>query len=203
MMSFKVFGVAVNLSFWVLIPVTFSLITAGNGQRLVLLCLTSALVHETGHLIFIALFRGKPDKISLNLFEIKIISDANNSTRLQDVIIISAGVVSNFAVALLSLILGNYTELNLFSDFASCNFSVGFLNVLPLNSFDGGQLLYLLLSKLFSVRISCIVLNATSIVLLFPLLFAGVYVLLISRHNFSLLFVCVYLLSVLISKELR
>lgn len=203
MMSFRLFGIRVFLSFWTLIPITFSLITAEKGQKIVLLCIISAIIHEVGHLIFICRFRGKPDKISVNLFEVKIVSESSLSTKTQDIFIVSAGVISNFLFAILSYFSGCIFHSIFFWDFALCNLLVGVLNALPFISFDGGQLLIILLSHCFNERIAYIVINLFTLVLIFPLVFAGVYILFVSRHNFSLLFVSIYLLSIFISKELR
>lgn len=203
MMRINVFGVKVQVSFMMILLMTLSVVTAGVGQTLVLLCFFSAVLHELGHLIFIYTFNGKPDKIEINLFEVKICSDIRLSSKRKDVIITFAGIAFNLLFSAFAGVIYCFYHNRLVVDFILCNLCVAFINLLPIQSFDGGQLLYLFLTEFISEKSAFTVVFVLTIVLMFPLFIAGVFVLFTSQHNYSLLFVFLYLLSIFISKELR
>ena len=70
-------------------------------------------------------------------------------------------------------------------------------------SLDGGQLMYVILSRKFSEKSAERIINITAVIILFPLTVLGFMVLLNSKYNFSLLFVCTYLIASLLCKNNR
>lgn len=182
---------------------TFSVVTAGVGQKLVLLCVMSAIIHETGHLFFICKYKGKPDSVVVNLFEIRILTDSQPIYRWKEIVIAFAGIASNLMTSLMSCVLYRVYPIGMFLDFALCNLFVAIMNMLPIQSFDGGQLLYLTLSAFIADKYAYRAVFILSVLLLFPVAFLSIFVLFTSQHNYSLLFVFLYLLSIFISKELR
>ncbi|MEE0873727.1 MAG: hypothetical protein UIH27_09750 [Ruminococcus sp.] len=85
--------------------------------------------------------------------------------------------------------------------FVFANASVGLFNSLPVMSLDGGQLLYLLLCRRFSGQTAERVITLLTLIMLIPLAAFGFVVLFQSPGNFSLLFVCGYLLLSLLTRE--
>ena len=75
--------------------------------------------------------------------------------------------------------------------------------MLPVMSLDGGQLLYLILSRRLSENSAEKVVNIITFIFIFPLAALGFLLLFKSKYNFSLLFVCVYLIFSLIFKKNR
>ncbi len=203
MMKFNLFGIKVSISFSTVLLVTFSVVTAGTGQTLVFLCILSALLHELGHLVFIYKYKGKPDMIVVNLFEIKICSDLQLSSKWKELIITSAGIISNIVVSSLAYVMNSIFPCHVVFDFALCNLVIAAMNLLPVQSFDGGQLLYFFLSGVTGDKFAYNVVLVLTVLIMFPIAALGVFVLFTSRHNYSLLFVFLYLLSIFISKELR
>ncbi len=203
MMKFNVFGIKVRISFLMIMLVTLSVVTAGVGQTLVFLCIICAFLHELGHLIFIYFFNGKPDKIVINLFEVKIHSDMPLTSKWKDVIIAFSGIASNLLFSAFAGIIYYFYQNQFLLDFLLCNLCVASINLLPVQSFDGGQLLYLFLSAIMGDKSAYSVVFVLTIILIFPLFFAGVFVLFTSQHNYSVLFIFLYLLSIFITKELR
>ena len=70
-------------------------------------------------------------------------------------------------------------------------------------SLDGGQLMYVILCRKFSEKSAERIINITAVIILFPLTVLGFMVLLNSKYNFSLLFVCAYLIASLLCKNNR
>lgn len=81
--------------------------------------------------------------------------------------------------------------------------SVGLFNLIPVMSLDGGQLLYLLLSRRFDEALAERLVNIVTFLFIFPLAAVGFLLLLKSKYNFSLLFVCIYLVLSLVLKNNR
>ncbi len=186
-----------------IILISFSVVTAGVGQSIIFLCIIGAFLHELGHLIFIYKFHGMPDEIVIELFEVKICSDMRLTSKWKDVIITSAGIITNILVAAIVAIIYFFYPSQIIFDFISCNLCIAFVNLLPVQSFDGGQLLYLILLGFTGEKIAYIVVFVLTLLLMFPIFMVGVFVLFTSQHNYSILFIFLYLLSVFISNELR
>ena len=87
--------------------------------------------------------------------------------------------------------------------FAYVNLSLCLLNLLPVMSFDGGQLLYILLSRRFTGHTAEKTVNIITFIALFPIAVLGFIILFNSDYNFSLLFVCGYIILSLIFKNNR
>ncbi|MCI2112819.1 MAG: site-2 protease family protein [Ruminococcus sp.] len=78
---------------------------------------------------------------------------------------------------------------------------MGLFNILPVMSLDGGQLLYLILSRFFSDTVSQRIVNVITFIIIFPLATFGFILLFNSKYNFSLLIVCIYLVFSLICRN--
>ena len=166
-----------------------------------LYCLFAIIIHELGHITLMCIFGYPPEKIKISLFEISI-SDEKRQERnfIQNFLIIFFGPFSNFICFILFYLLyliGN----DFFLYPAAANLSVGLFNILPVMSLDGGQLLYLILSRFFSDTVSQRIVNVITFLIIFPLAFFGFILLFNSKYNFSLLIVCTYLVFSLICKN--
>lgn len=166
-------------------------------------CISAVVLHESGHLAAMSIFGYKPESINISLFEIKI----SDSKRLQksfteNILIIFSGPFANFICFILFYLL--YLSVNeYFFSFAAANLSVGLFNLLPVISLDGGQLLYIILSRFVSDSAAEKTVGVITFVSIFPFAALGFLLLLESKYNFSLLFVCVYLVFSLVCKSNR
>ena len=79
--------------------------------------------------------------------------------------------------------------------------ALGVFNLLPIMSLDGGHLLEIMMDKRFSPRTIAVTLRVTTLVFLLPLMTAGLYVLLNSGYNYSLLIISIYLIVLLFLKN--
>ena len=168
----------------------------------VLICFASVIAHETGHLLAMKYFGSYPRKIKLTLFDIAII-DCKKITRSDkaEFIITLAGVTVNFILVTISYFLMNISENSYIQMIFDTNFTLGLFNSLPIDSLDGGQALFILLSMKFSPFTSMKILDIISFVILIPVAVMGFLVLLQSKYNFTLLLTALYLISILLLKN--
>lgn len=198
-MKFRVLKTEITISYLIICTASICII-AGIFDSF-LYCLFAIIIHETGHIILMCIFGYAPEKIKISLFEISI-SDRKRQERsfIQNFLIIFFGPFANFICFILFYLLyliGN----DYFLYFAAANFSVGLFNILPVMSLDGGQLLYLILSRFFSDTGSQRIVNVITFIIIFPLATFGFILLFNSKYNFSLLIVCIYLVFSLICRN--
>ena len=203
MLTLNAFSIKISLSFWAILLVCYAVVSSVSGQKLVIICLFCSLIHELGHIIMICRYKGKPKSIVIKPFEIQIHTTRDVCTLKEDILITSFGVIFNLILSAVSYLIYLVYPSSTFMQICISSFGIAIMNMLPLETFDGGQLLNLLLCKLFGQRWARCVINALSIIAIFPLAFMGIAVLFISRYNFSVLFIALYLLSIYISKEMR
>ena len=85
--------------------------------------------------------------------------------------------------------------------FLDTNFTLGLFNILPIDSLDGGQALFILLSMKFSPFTSMKILDIISFMILIPVAVMGFLVLLQSKYNFTLLLTALYLIAIILLKN--
>lgn len=200
-MRFNILGIRFSVSYLAVFLVTFSIVSATTGQDLVFLCILCAVFHETGHLIFICVYGNKPEKIVINLFEVRICTPYGIMSKKADIMIASGGIICNILFLVFAFTIYYLFSQDYLYDFAMCNLFIGGMNLLPIESFDGGQILYLCLHDVIGDKRTHAIIIVLTIILMFPIAVASIFVLFESQHNYSLLFVFLYLLSIFISKN--
>ena len=144
-----------------------------------------------------------PKRIKISLFEINI-SDYQRHRRSNrdNLIIIFFGPAANFICFIVCYLLYLGGK-EIFLSAALTNLSVGCLNILPVMSLDGGQLVYILLCKSHDPERAESVVDLLTVLILVPLASIGFILLFRSKYNFSLLFVCGYLVLSLLMKKIE
>ena len=201
MMKLRVGKTEIEISYLLICLLALSIIL-DKAQKL-LLCLFAIVVHEAGHILMMIFFGFSPKKIKISLFEISI-NDAQRSLRSkkQNILIIFFGPFANFICFICFYLLYLFSNENeLFLSLAATNISVCLFNILPALSLDGGQLIYLFLSFKFDNAVVEKIVNIITFIILFPLSVLGLLVLFDSKYNFSLLFICVYLVATLFMRN--
>ena len=166
-------------------------------------CALAIALHEGGHLAMMILFGYFPKRIKISPFEILIDDSARQQRHAaQNALIIFFGPFVNFICFPVCYLLYLEGGINTMP-FAAANLSVGLFNSLPVMSLDGGQLLYLFLTRFLSSEQAERTVDFLTFVFIFPLAALGFFVLLKSKNNFSLLFVSVYLIVSLVFKGNR
>ena len=151
-MRFSLFGVKVFVSFPAVAILCLTLFLSYTGTETLMLCLLSAVIHETGHLIFICKFCGKPESIVVNPGEVRINANVSSVSYKQDLLITFAGVMFNFLSSILLNSVNFVFTNSILHQFAVCNLFIGIFNLLPIKTFDGAQLLTNILIHRFSIR---------------------------------------------------
>ncbi len=199
-MIFKLFGIKIRISFlFIALISTFVLI---ESSKMMVYGLSAALIHELGHILVMIFVGSKPSEIAFGVFDVNIKDyDRNKRNYVQDIFILIGGPLANlFGVGILYLlhyVMGNQnTVLSISENLFLCVF-----NLLPIESLDGGQILYIFLSSKFDEHKSVVILKFVSFVILFPLAIIGFYILLKSKNNFSLLLISCYLIAVVLIKK--
>lgn len=200
-MTFNVLGIKIEISFLFVCLITAFIIV--ESSELLIWGLSSALIHELGHILIMILVGHKPSRIIFNFFDIDIKDDKrNNRNYKEDILILLGGPAANFLMGVILWLLyvfncGNENILVLITE----NLFLGAFNVLPIESLDGGQILYIYLSNRLQQDKAMMILELISFAVLFPLAILGFYVLLISKYNYSLLLVSCYLIGVILIKR--
>lgn len=198
-MKLKIHNTRLQISYTLICLCSICLIT--NTFKGFVICFISVLIHETGHLIPIAVFGKFPHTIKISLFEINISDDSRNQrTLIQNLVIIFFGPFANFICFLIFYLLYLFCN-DIFLSFSMVNLFLGLFNMLPVLSLDGGQILYLLLSRKIEDSKAQKAVNILTFIFIFPLAVLGFMLLLQTKYNFSLLAVCIYLILSLILKR--
>ncbi len=200
-MKFNILKTEITVSYLIICIAALSII-AGVFDRF-LWCVFAVIIHETGHIAAMCCLKTPPQKIKISLFEISISDKKRNERSAKNnFLIIFFGPFVNFICFiifyLLYLVYGSVFILP-----ATANLSVGLFNALPVLTLDGGQMLFLILSRFYSVKLSEKIVNAVTVAIIFPLAVTGFIILFKSKYNFSLLLVCIYLIFCLVCKDSR
>lgn len=155
------------------------------------LCFLSAVVHELGHLAAMYAFSIAVKEIRLGLFDVLIAADGDRGF-LPDMLITASGPFANLLFGVLFI--------KLCKPLFYINLCISIFNLLPLETFDGGHMLKLLLERRFSPVVCDRVIMIFSLVFLVPFILIGTLVLIYSKYNYSLLLIGSYLLAVLYLK---
>ena len=198
-MTFQLGKISFEISFPLVALMTAVIIF--DTSMSVIICFAGVTAHEAGHLLALRHFGSYPQKIKLTLFDIAIID--RKKTTLSDkaeIIITLAGVTVNFILAGISyfFIQNPYMEI-----FFNTNLTLGLFNSLPIDSLDGGQALFILLSRKFSPFTSMKILDIISFIILIPVAAMGFLVLLQSKYNFTLLLTALYLIAIILLKNTK
>lgn len=199
-MTFRIGKLNIGLSFPLVAIMTAVIIF--DTTMSVIICFIAIIMHETGHLAALAFYGSLPKRINLTLFDIAII-DSGKYTRntKQELVVVLAGVTVNFILAVIFYILFRCTNLIFFRNMAVSNATLGVFNILPVDSLDGGQALFIILTKHFSIYRSMMILDIISFIVLIPVACIGFIVLLRSKYNFTLLLTALYLIAVILLKH--
>ena len=145
----------IHPSFVILIVLSF-LLGLIKDMILILICF---LIHELGHLLFILLFKYKVNKFSLYPYGGVLFYSEKNDFLYKEFLISFGGILMNFIFYLLFSLLKIHSLVVL-------NLYFIILNILPIIPFDGGKLLFLMLSVFLPSKLSKIIAYSFSLLLL-------------------------------------
>ncbi len=178
-----------------------AIILLDSSQTVILGCI-SAVLHESGHLIFMKRFDSFPKKIKISLFDIAIIDNKKYKRPLhQELLITLGGVMMNLIFGLIFFVLYLSLNYNFLLILAGTNTLLLIYNLLPVDTLDGGQALYLILSSKLSEKSTERIMLIASLIILLPCTILGFLLLLQSKYNFTLLLTSLYLIAVILLKR--
>lgn len=200
-MVFKVFGIKVEITFLFAAFVAFVLSLKAPSNLLI--TIASSLIHESGHLIMLLVSGNKPEIVRFELTGINIIRNQEIRVSHKNEIFISLGgpLVNGFVffACCICLCFYNYDAV---MTFACINLILMTFNLLPVKRLDGGNILYFLLSQKYEIFFSCKILNITSVVFITLIFIWGIYVLVLTGYNISIIIIAIFLtLSLFGDKE--
>lgn len=163
----------------------------------------SAFLHEFGHVLAMISFKKRIKKIDCGFANIDLLMEQKNlnCSSFETTVIFLSGSLFNFLISILFKILYMIFRLEVFNIIFYQNLFLGTINLLPIYSLDGEQLIRIFLeNKLQDKNIDKIIL-ILSFVFTVPILVIGFLLLFHSKYNISLFLVCIYLLSFFILKK--
>ncbi len=144
-MRFKIKSTKFTISFSFLL--VFLICALNDRFGLYLKSLSASLLHETVHIIFILCCNDEISAITFNIFGGKI--EKTNRKILSN----NKEALINLSAPVFNIILGFVAFLiNSESQWAYVNIFIGFFNLLPFYSFDGGRALFFLLCNKFDFK---------------------------------------------------
>lgn len=199
-MRLRVFNCNIYISFPLVAVLTLS--TLIDESNITILGFLATICHELGHIIAMKLKHYKIKEVHLNLFNFNIVDYNRHEKNFRDdITILAAGLICNIFTATISIVAFRlFPEKNLLYFFLE-NVLLAAVNIVPIMSLDGGQILYIILSMNYGEKLASYILNIISIILLFPIAFLGFFVLLNSKYNFSLLWICLYLIALILLRK--
>lgn len=199
-MKLKLFGIEIKISF--LLISVFAIIAVFDKEYKLIICFVSAFLHELGHLFAMYINGCKPKSVVCNLFDIRIIDNKRALTTYKiNLLIILSGVAVNFLIAIIMYVVYYICNIEIFFTIFYVNLIMGVFNLLPVSNLDGGQALYIILTKKLSFETSDKIIDLLTILLILPTAVFGFIILFNSKYNFSLLIVSVYLITALVLKK--
>lgn len=199
-MEFTFHGCRISVSFWFAVILAVSAVLDPSGG--VLCGLLAAVAHELGHLLEMARQDCLPKRIAFKMFRVDMIDSRRNERSYQkDLRIILAGPGMNFLLAILCFPIYLLLPYQWLGMFFSANLLVGFFNIQPIVTLDGGAALYAVLSVRLGEKRASFWTNFVSFTVLVPLAALGFWILLKNPYQFSLLFISVYLMGVLVLQK--
>ncbi len=202
MLRFRFFNTVFEVSYLLTAVMSLSVILSGK-ESLLPLCLLSAVVHESGHLLFLYKFGASPSRISLKLSDVRIVSDFTALSLNQEFMVVAAGPLANLLLSAISFIMYWCFSVTLFLQLCITSLFIGIFNLLPVRTLDGEQMLSLFLLRKIDDKAGNLIINIVSIIIILPVATAGFLLLLSNKHNYTLLIVAAYLVFTVISKEMR
>ena len=191
-MIFNVFGVKVEITFWIVAFITF--IISLNAPSNVLVTVISSLLHEFGHLLIMTSVGNKTKAVRFEITGMNIIRqpDLKISTK-NEILIALGGPLVNFISFLISVIILCFYENKNILTFACINLILMIFNLLPIKRLDGGLALYYILSQKYENLTCTKILKITSVFFIAFIYIWGIYAFVSSRYNISLIIIAIFL----------
>jgi len=162
---------------------------------------TAILLHELAHIIAAVAMKIKIKQIELNILGARIHTKNNLFSYKKEIILSAAGPLMNLLIFFIIHITFEFWENDIIKDFAFYNLTLGILNLLPMEGFDGGRIFKGLLAQVFSFQVVNSFSRFLSFFVLFILWIISVYFLIRAGASLALFAFCSALFSKMIKKD--
>lgn len=156
----------------------------------------AAILHELGHIAVMKLCKIQVNEINILPFGVDIKKDCKITSYKTDILISAAGITVNAILFLICFLLPKTPAIRFFS---ASNLLLIIINIMPISSLDGGQMLEKALEYKYGPQAANRILKTTSLTCIILLGGVAIWVLFKTSYNFSLLLMCIYLFFGLIS----
>lgn len=191
-MIIRALGINFEITFLFVAFVAF--ISVVDTTANILLTLVASLIHECGHLAAMIIMGNKPLKVVFELGGINIINNSKTHLSLnQELKIALSGPFVNFIALVLSCNMFVVFNNEKILTFASINLILMVFNLLPIKNLDGGRALYYFLCKKYNVYVCSKVIFLLSIFFIIITFIWGLYILILTKYNFSLIIIAIFL----------
>ena len=191
-MSFKLFGIKVEISF--ILGCIIALYIAGDRTGVILPALVSIICHELAHILVLKAFKCRVKKVKLLIGTVGIEYDREIPYP-KDVAALFSGPASNFLLSAVFYISGNDLWMGV-------NLLTGLYNLFPLKGLDGGSICRIILSRFLKERLVRVVLCLLNLVGCIAFLVLFLLYFIKNYCNYSFLLLCIYLILPLILKKI-
>ena len=192
-MRFRIKGVRFEISFYFFaLLAAFFILEPDNTTACGAI---AAFLHECGHLVAMLIVPGSQvERVCIGACGVRISAQMRGQYK-RWIPVCTAGAAVNLILAALSLLPALLCGNHFLSVFASANICLGAVNLLPVEPLDGGQLMRALLLRCASPEKADHVCFVISLLTIIPLVCAGLWLLMRTRFNFSLLILSLWLLG--------
>ena len=185
-----------KIRYSITLPLLAALILLSPRPAHTLLALSAASIHELGHLLAALRLNIPISSLTFELLGARININGQLCSYRDETLLCLAGPAANAVCGILSLIsIAFFGEHELIAFFSVASFSLCFLNLLPIRSFDGGRVLGCILCRFSAPRCADATLDILSFICCFLLWCISVYMLLRAGVSLSLFIFSVSLFS--------
>lgn len=169
-----------------------------DSARVIIVYMLAAFLHEMGHILAAKLMKIEIKEIKFGFFGVRIITDERLTSYKRELLLASAGPAVNIAIFIALLLYfcvnggeqrlfeaadvflsgGAATYEGYFAFFALSSLVQAIFNLMPVNTFDGGRILYCAVAESISERAAAYALSVTTALSAFVLWTAAMYLML-------------------------
>lgn len=192
--KFTIFNCKIKIDFLFVAVLTFITITDKTLLSLCAVCLIFA--HEIGHIVSARILKVPVSEINFGAMSIDIEKPQIYCQKSfdQKIIITLSGFIFNLFIFIILSWVYIITKSEIIILIAFQSLIIGTINILPIESLDGGEAVNLILSRFFSYEKAKKISSVLSIVFLVPVIVLGFFLIAKSWRNMSVVMLAVYLI---------
>lgn len=197
-MRFRVFKTDIYISF--LFVAFFALLLLFDRTGLLMPAFFAAAVHEGGHIFAMSALKNKPSEIRISLGSVEIVRSVCFSYGGQ-AFIQAAGPLFNIVFFAVFFVFYKLLNSEMLLNFSFCSLIYGIFNLIPAKGLDGGDLLYIFLSRKHSLSFSAAAVDILTGIFAAGSLFMLVLSVLSHKTDYRFLLLLIYFLIGILSKN--